>query len=286
MTSSRPKKILLATDMSARCDRALVRSAMLASEWGAELAIAYAVEKDAAVDQSMVPSWRRKENALDIFKEKIRQELSLDGLADTPLHVMEGDPEQVVLSVARQEQSDLIITGVARDNPFGRMRIGTTPGSLASHADAPVLVVKKRASHPYKNIVVATDLSDPSKAALHAAVKLFGAENITVFYAYSVSFADAVEEKDKYILDMAKAEKETLDQFVAETLGQDVAAKVKTMVEYGSPGDLLTQYATDHQVDLVVSGTHGRTGISSVLLGSVADTILNMVPTDIMIVRK
>jgi nucleotide-binding universal stress UspA family protein len=60
----------------------------------------------------------------------------------------------------------------------------------------------------------------------------------------------------------------------------------KLLVECGAPEDLIRRYVRDRGADLVVLGSHGRSGLLDVLLGSTARRILSMVPCDALIVRE
>ena len=56
--------------------------------------------------------------------------------------------------------------------------------------------------------------------------------------------------------------------------------------EWGSPVDAIVSYAIDHRIDLIVIATHGRTGLSHVLLGSVAERIVREAPCPVLTIRE
>lgn len=62
-------------------------------------------------------------------------------------------------------------------------------------------------------------------------------------------------------------------------------ASQKTEVLWGEPVDQIASYATTHDVDLIVVATHGRTGLSHVLLGSVAERIIREAPCPVLTIR-
>ncbi|MCA9108602.1 MAG: universal stress protein [Planctomycetaceae bacterium] len=53
----------------------------------------------------------------------------------------------------------------------------------------------------------------------------------------------------------------------------------------GKPDLEITQYANEHEIDLIVMGTHGRTGLSHAMIGSVAEKIIRMAPCPVMTIR-
>jgi len=96
----------------------------------------------------------------------------------------EGAPADVILRTAGDRGADLIVTGVARHEPFGRLIFGSTVDQLIRNARVPVLVVKSRAREPYRDIVVATDFSPESAKAVRMAMALFPHAGITLLHCY------------------------------------------------------------------------------------------------------
>src|SRR3546814_18825375 len=85
MTSSNPPhSILLATDLSHRCDRALDRAVQLAQQWSAKLLVVHAVEKEVDESYSLhsiydVPSWRRPADPVRAVRDRLYQDLLHEG---------------------------------------------------------------------------------------------------------------------------------------------------------------------------------------------------------------
>jgi universal stress protein A len=61
---------------------------------------------------------------------------------------------------------------------------------------------------------------------------------------------------------------------------------VVTAVQWGGPVEAIVAYADEHKVDLIVIATHGRTGLSHVLLGSVAERIVREAPCPVLTIRS
>jgi nucleotide-binding universal stress UspA family protein len=59
----------------------------------------------------------------------------------------------------------------------------------------------------------------------------------------------------------------------------------ETEVASGSPAEAIVRLAQERQVDLIVMGTHGRTGLSHILLGSVAEKVVREAPCPVLIIR-
>jgi nucleotide-binding universal stress UspA family protein len=283
-----PRTILLATDLSGRCDRALDRAALLALEWKARLVVVHAIEANylMAMDaESDVPSWRRESvRRAAIANRQIRDDLLG---RDVPFEVVieEGDPTDIILNVMKDRRCDLIVTGTARSETFGRFILGTTVDKLAREAPVPVLVVKTRARHPYRKLVVAADFSDSSRRALESAVALFPATAMTLFHSYR-PIAEPTQSKAAAAAEF-QAAADACAAFLAEAdLPRDTRARLEVLVESGHIASLLRAYAIDKGLDLLVIGSRGRSAIQDLLLGSTAAKLLSSAPCDVLVVRN
>jgi nucleotide-binding universal stress UspA family protein len=140
-------------------------------------------------------------------------------------------------------------------------------------------------------IVMTTDLSDYSLRALPYAVGLaerFDAKlKILCINEPSLPVADAawggfdVRSTDNALITEAK---QTLDQIVREQIPRDVP--VDAMVVTGNAVDAIIDYARDQNADLLVMCTHGRTGLSHVLMGSTAEAVVRRAPCPVLTLRQ
>ncbi len=71
----------------------------------------------------------------------------------------------------------------------------------------------------------------------------------------------------------------------ARELAEDHDVELRTAREMGRPARQIIEYAEEHDVDHVVIGSHGRSGVSRILLGSVAETIARRSPVPVTVVR-
>jgi nucleotide-binding universal stress UspA family protein len=278
---SRPNCIVLATDLAPRTDRAQDRAVTLARGWRAKLAFVYAV----AV--AGVPSDDVKEPAAEIARRRayrlLQAEASYTGDVTPKVVIEEGNAAAVVLKTAQMEGADLIVTGTAGISPLGQLLSGSTTAKLVAHALAPVLVVKKRGIPPYKRIIVASDLSDASATALETATALFQPSQITLYHAFDMPYRGLIDDKVAYEAGTrANALNETR-AFASRYLGTS-ADGLNIEAGYGDAARCISEYAAQTEADVVLAGTHGRTGLFRVLLGSVALALIDDVPCDVMIV--
>lgn len=141
----------------------------------------------------------------------------------------------------------------------------------------------------FKRILVPVDFSDASKRALSTALGLAGelGAEIKVIHIHQVQTQYMIEgglyapELDEDEL-MEKRKKE-LDKFVEEHQ-RDVSLSKE--VRAGLPEREILQIAREFKADLIVMGTHGRTGLSHLLLGSVTENVLRHAEAPILSVRQ
>jgi nucleotide-binding universal stress UspA family protein len=106
-----------------------------------------------------------------------------------------------------------------------------------------------------------------------------------LFNAYEVPFQSVNTPDDAVVNNFHQTAQACARQFIAETPELAQAAPPKVVLEAGQPETVLSEYSFNHRSDLVVTGTHGRTGILRTAIGSVAERLLEALPSDVLIVR-
>ncbi|ELZ76987.1 universal stress protein [Haloferax larsenii] len=140
----------------------------------------------------------------------------------------------------------------------------------------------------YEHILLPTDGSDASSAAIEHAASLAETLGATVHVLSVADSRNRFESPSGGIApdvwresELDRAEKAV--EAAADALPDDVA--VERVVQEGIPHSVITEYAADTDVDAVVMGTHGRTGIDHYLIGSVAERVVRSSPVPVMTVR-
>ena len=117
-----------------------------------------------------------------------------------------------------------------------------------------------------RQIMVATDFSAAASAAAEAARAMAADLGARLHIAHVVPpLTDPVDEADR--LDLEKSR---------------LKVPAETALLRGRPGPELVRYARDKGIDLIVVGSHGRSGLSHVLLGSVAEHVLRLAPCPVL----
>jgi nucleotide-binding universal stress UspA family protein len=135
-------------------------------------------------------------------------------------------------------------------------------------------------------ILVPTDGSEPAEAALDHAFERFSDDRITALYVMdpvegATAWGPATGED---WLGSAEKRAETVLGDVAER-GADDGIDIRTDSVVGRPSRAIIEFAEDNDIGHIVIGSHGRDGISRVLLGSVAETVIRRSPVPVTVVR-
>lgn len=291
-----PRKVLLATDLSARCDRALERSLSIAVAWSAQLVVLHVLEDihdpADARPRHTLPSWRSPPDAVSIARQRIAQGLRADLGEDVKraaVLVEEGDPAEVIERIAAAEGCELIVTGIAREEPFALRpyTLGKTVDQLLRRSPIPILIVRNRARSAYEHILVGTDFSNSSGYALQTALRLFPSQTLRLLHAfeapYSTLMTDSVDYRKQY---RRTIESELQTFLVPPYVPAAERRRIDPLIEFGRPEILIREYVFHSNADLVVLGTHGRGAVFEALIGSTAKSILSMLPCDALVVRE
>jgi nucleotide-binding universal stress UspA family protein len=140
----------------------------------------------------------------------------------------------------------------------------------------------------FKHILVPTDFSETSNRALEGALVLaskFGSK-LTLMHAYTIPMDgyDYAQGLLWPIDDLARAAKKELDRLLAKTKTRH--ANVDAVLVCGEPASKVTAIAKECGADLIVLGSHGRRGVSRLLLGSVAEKVVRLSPVPVLTISS
>jgi len=208
---------------------------------------------------------------------------------ETVTAVRRGRPHAEIVAYARQVDPGLVVLPTRGRGGLETV-FGSTTDRVLRRAAVPVLTVRPntdpRSHHPFRRVLVATDGSEPAAAAVAAGAEVAAAYGARLDLLSVVSVAalgvdirselqlDALEEQASDVVDAAV---ERAEASVAEVSG---------FVAYGSSiHRTVLSHVEAHEADLVIAGTHGRTGLDRYLLGSVAERLVRGSPVPVLTVR-
>lgn len=139
-----------------------------------------------------------------------------------------------------------------------------------------------------EHVLVAHDGSPQSEAALEHALAEHGDTRITVLrvidpVAAGYSAEATIAGAEQWFGDAKTAAEEALA--TVRQRGAERGVEVDTAVEVGRPTSTIVEYVAANDVDHLVLGSHGRTGVSRILLGSVAEGVMRNSPVPVTVVR-
>jgi nucleotide-binding universal stress UspA family protein len=182
--------------------------------------------------------------------------------------------------------ADLVVVGSHGPTPLPRTRLGSVAEDVVRHAHCPVLVV--RPSVGTGCIVGATDFSDSALSALRAAADEARRVGGRAVFAHSVEWPLVLDPQlvawttidQEFMRNLERESRQRLEDALAASSVQG-----ECRVAYGEPGRALVREADAVRADLLVVGTHGRSGISRMVLGSVAEFVVRTAPCSVLVVR-
>ncbi len=141
-----------------------------------------------------------------------------------------------------------------------------------------------------KTILFPTDFSNGARAAMDYALSLakdYEARLILLYVIQDISIAEwyipsSISATD-LVEDMQKSAWNEMDKWSSEAAGR--VKNVEKMVVRGVPFVEIIKIAKDKNVDMIVIGTHGRTGIDHMLFGSTAEKVVRKAPCPVLTVR-
>lgn len=277
------KRILLATDLSARSDRALQRAIALASDFGAALTALHVVD-EALPDEIL----RGLEASASTAMERQVASLPLAGGLRVIKEVVRGDAHADIIRRSIELEADLIVLGIHRHATREMFR-GTTAERVVRYGPRPVLVVKDAVTGPYRRALVALDLSPQSLAAAEKTARLLPKGEVYLVHVMHRPFSALLDRRTLTELIHAERQRATAEvQAAADKLAAalgDAAPRFELALREGEVHSVIRRETASIKPDIVALGTHGRVGISHAILGSVAENMLIEAPTDVLVVK-
>ncbi|MFB6197729.1 MAG: universal stress protein [Halobacteriaceae archaeon] len=140
-----------------------------------------------------------------------------------------------------------------------------------------------------KHVVVPVDGSEQSDEAVRYVADEYPGAEVTLIHVIDPIEAgySAQATVPGYSEEWYEQSEEAAEDLFEEARQEFESQSVDTVTELGRPARTIVEYAEDedHDVDLIVMGSHGRSGVSRVLLGSVAETVVRRSPVPVLVVR-
>lgn len=143
----------------------------------------------------------------------------------------------------------------------------------------------------YKKILYPTDFSRTAEAAARHALDLAvqNAARVHVLHVMDTRYTGpeyllGLPDLQEFLDELQEQVRAEMDRLTSRRRFQE--ARVTTAVVEGTPAHEILRYAVENKVDLIVMGTHGRSGLEHILLGSTAEKVVRQAPCPVLTVRN
>jgi nucleotide-binding universal stress UspA family protein len=285
--------LLVATDLTVGCDAVLRAAGALAVHTGADLHAVHVVEEGGGGPGSGAEAKKRREAAREDVARQIAGCLP-EGVEPASVAVRAGPVSQEIEIRLEEVSPDLLVLGPNAGSAAGAHFLGSTADRLLRTSRVPCLVVRGELALPLGGIGVPVDLSEPSRAALHLAFRwapaLLGERRDggerdgrpplrLLHVGWPVTRIDLPEYEETTLRPQLAGEIEA----AREATGSTIAADAEVLWD-NLPGQRVCRWAELEGIDLLVVGTHGRSGLPRALLGSMATRLAREAPCSVLLV--
>ncbi len=280
------KKVLFPTDFSRAANQALPHALKIAQKYKADITILHVATPYS--DDPNAPEYQQLDEGN--FKEYIEKSLGEVSQAMgssqkvTTEVVREVAPATGILDFIEEKGIDLTVMGTQGHSALAQFFLGSVAERVVRHASCPVLTVaqdgKEYRNNPdYQNILVAFDFSEHSKKAAREASEMasqYGAR-IQALYVVEQEVHPAfyLKWKESMLRELPGIAQEAKES-LRSALGEEGLENIDVHVEIGEKKahTEINEFVRTNQMDLIVMGTHGLSGLDRMLLGSTTERVV------------
>jgi nucleotide-binding universal stress UspA family protein len=300
------RNVLVPVDFSAPSLEAIAVALPLLKQFGAQLHLVHVFPSDyplvaMAAMPLIIPELETGRTVRRQLKDLAKQYQIELGRGN--IHAIKGQPFQEICELARKIDIDLIVLSTHGYTGLKHLALGSTAERVVRYSPCPVMVVRGDAGARkaggngkaprevlrFRKIIVPIDFSDCSLKGLAYAKALARQFRSTLVLLHSVQLNYFVT-SDGYVrydfpLLMQQAEKAARSQMrnlVTKTDWQGI--KIETALEVGHPGQQICDRARDRHADLIVTSTHGLTGLKHIFIGSTAEYVVRHARCPVLVV--
>lgn len=292
--------IVIAVDGSDEAKAAARRGLELADRFEASVDVLHVVERNALRLTTAADERRRLRERGQAVLAEIEQ-LATDLEQPVRTELRDGKPAVEISDVASEQDADLIVIGRQGMTGLGKRLLGGVTEQVLHRSAVPVFVAPGSAQEPvtaptYGRLLFPTDGSENAgSAAPHGLT-------IAQQYGAAIHVLNVVDlQAAGGVFNAGGLEKEFVDRL--ESRGREAVQRVEQDVRKTAP-DLeietavvrttssegvaakIREYIAEHEIEMVVMGSHGRSNLQRQLLGSVASTVLRTVDVPVLIVKR
>jgi nucleotide-binding universal stress UspA family protein len=285
--------ILHPTDFSEPARRALNLAGSLAHREGAHLVVLHVTNPltDAANLLLGDPSLERQRQRLE------QLQLEAPGIPFEAKLAFGGAAAEI-LKTARETGCDLIVMGTQGRKGLGRLIMGSVAEQVVRNAPCPVVTVNSPsrepapeaeapsgAAAPIRTVLHPTDFSEPCAEAFRVACELARDQSARLTVVHVVVAPPVGTIKQPMPPPLPEDPRGKLEELFRLAQASAPGLQADYRVEKGDAAPRIVGAAQETRCDLIVMGTHGRTGLGRALMGSVAEQVLRTAPCPVVTVK-
>ena len=292
------RRVLVPIDFSPPSRAALAYALPLVNKFRAELHLVHVFAPDYPLSSLaalplVVPEVDVERRVRSHLRSVAKKEAAV--IKKENVHAIKGRPFEEICRLASELQIDLIVTATRGRTGLKHLALGSTAERVVRHAPCPVLVVHPQGSAAkqrrpaLKKILVPVDFSACAAKGLAYAKALaqrFGSK-LVLLNSVDLHYYSTNAEFILYDLPplLAAAEKSACDQMQELVAGTDWnGIAVETLLESGHAGEEICRRAQERGTELIVTSTHGKTGLAHIFIGSTAEYVVRHAPCPVLVV--
>lgn len=278
-------KILLPVDVTTDNTGQVNAAIRLAEAYNSEIILLYVVPDDDLQDKLKDIVLKSVKESLD----EVREILLARKVNAAEPKIAFGKVVATIVGTANSEKVNVILIGSKSRPGKSEYKLGITAEQIIRMSDVPVFLVKPEVKKLFTNILCPIDFSEPSARALHNAIKLARKfeSTLTILNVYEplayVSARLNIDLEEENASRLKKVE-DDLEKFIGEFDLGGIEHKIE--IKTGKIDDKILEAINELNIDLLLMGTNGRTGISWFFMGSITEKVIREMPCSVITIKK
>ncbi|MCG6155449.1 universal stress protein [Rubinisphaera margarita] len=289
---------LISDDLSVQCEQAVQKGIKLAGASGGELTFFTALDiSEQAIHLIQLESGEEKckirmeaERVLGTLAARAQEA----GVKTVNIVVAYGNSADTLIREVVQNNHSLVVIGRKSRSTFVQYLFGRTAVKLLRKCPVPVYVAKPDPTRPVESVLAADDFSETGEDVLNVAVQVARMFDLRLHVVHVVESGDdyklagsgiTLEDLNKLHDEQTESAETMQADRLAQTDFRTIEAGAMVHIEKGTPEVVIAEKLREHEVDLLVIGTVGRSGLSAMFLGNTAERLLNELDCSLLAVK-
>lgn len=257
----RLSKLLVSTDGSIHSEGAIREAISFASKCSSKIYACMVLETNPEYESVGSDVFEKEEAEATTHLESIKARAEKEGVRCETIFHESIEASQAIVDEAAENRVDMIVIGRHGRKGIAKALMGEVAAKVIANAPCKVLVVPKAAKIEYRNILVATDGSVHSNAALTEAIAIAKRCESHLIALSAMRDESERKEAENYVN-------------TAVELARKEGVSAEAVTPAGRSFNAIVETAGGRGVDLIVMGTYGKTGVKKFLMGSSTEKVI------------